>query len=126
MQGARHRLTSAALRQGLAGAAGGFLVFLLLEPGYRAAGWDERDVFGGFAGGFLFSLAQMTSGSGSVSRFAGFVALGACVGVATALVEQFSTFAWLTFLSGSREGREVLIHNDAVVLGRDELADVPL
>lgn len=99
-------LISRSVRRVLQGAAGGGL--------------------GGFIGGIAFdTLGQMT-GSGTTSRLVGFVVVGLSVGLATALVEQLSRVAWLTFLTGSREGRHVVLHRDECTLGRDELADVPL
>ncbi len=83
-------------------------------------------LLGGLVGGFLFDvLAEMTSGA-TLSRFVGFVGLGLCVGVATALVEQLARVAWVRFLTGSREGKTILLHRDVNLLGRDELADLPL
>ena len=80
---------------------------------------------GGFAGGLVFALAH-SSATGTFARMAGFVALGASVGIATALVEQWTRRAWVQFLSGSWEGRQVSIYREETVLGRDELADLPL
>jgi len=54
------------------------------------------------------------------------VVKGACVGRATALVAQLTRTAWITFLSGSREGRQLALYAGEIVLGKDELADVPL
>jgi len=81
---------------------------------------------GGFLGGALFSLLLSSGGSGTFNRLVGFTVLGAAVGLATALAEQISRVAWITFLTGSREGRQVVLHRDENVLGKDELADVPL
>jgi hypothetical protein len=98
----------------------------LSRSGRRIAQGCLGGLIGGFIGGFLFdALAEATEG-GTVSRLVGFVALGACVGVATALVEQLAKVAWITFLSGSREGRQVVLHRDWNALGRDELAEIPL
>jgi hypothetical protein len=83
-------------------------------------------MLGGSIGGFLFGFFSLSVSSGTLSRMAGFVILAACVGLATALVEEFTKIAWITFLSGSREGRRVLLHDDGISIGRNEHADVPL
>lgn len=84
-------------------------------------------LLGGSLGGFLFDMVTFMTQSetATLSRLIGFTAVAACVGFATALVEELARTAWITFLSGSREGRQVILHRD-VVLGRDELVDVPL
>jgi hypothetical protein len=81
---------------------------------------------GGFLGGALFSLLLSAGGAGAFNRMAGFTVLGAAVGLATALAEHLGRSAWITFLSGAREGRQVILHADENVLGKDELAHVPL
>lgn len=83
-------------------------------------------LLGGCLGGFLFGLFNLAVPSGMLSRLAGFVILAACVGLATALVEELTKLAWLTFLSGSREGQQVVLHEDGIALGRSEHAEVPL
>lgn len=81
---------------------------------------------GGFLGGAAFSLILSLGGSGTLNRLAGFTLLGAAVGLATALAEHLSRVAWVTFLTGAREGRQVVLHRDENRLGRDELAEIPL
>jgi pSer/pThr/pTyr-binding forkhead associated (FHA) protein len=81
---------------------------------------------GGFAGGFLFNTLALATGGGAASRLVGYTVLGAAVGLATALVEELSKVAWIVFLSGSREGRQIILHRDESLVGRDELADIPL
>lgn len=83
-------------------------------------------LLGGLAGGLLFDVLSLIFGGAGVGRFVGFAGIGLCVGLATALVEQLTSVAWVQFLSGSREGQSIYLHRDTVVLGRDELADVPL
>jgi pSer/pThr/pTyr-binding forkhead associated (FHA) protein len=86
-------------------------------------------LLGGLLGGALFDPLAVIGGGGEFGRMAGYVVLAACVGAATALVERWTRVAWLTFHTrhtGSREGQEVVLHLEDSVLGRDELADVPL
>jgi pSer/pThr/pTyr-binding forkhead associated (FHA) protein len=82
-------------------------------------------LIGGCIGGFLFDVLALT-GAGTLSRLVGFTAIGAFVGLATAVVEQIARVAWITVLTGAREGRQIVLHRDEVVLGRDELVDIPL
>jgi len=84
-------------------------------------------LLGGAVGGLAFDLITIMTNAetATLSRLIGFTAVAACVGFATSLVEELSRVAWLTFLSGAREGRQVILHRD-VILGRDELVDVPL
>lgn len=105
------------------GAAAG----LLSRSQRRALQGCLGGLIGGSLGGFLFDLIAVSSQSetATLSRLIGFTAVAACVGFATALVEELARTAWITFLTGSREGRQVILHRD-VVLGRDELVDVPL
>lgn len=81
---------------------------------------------GGVAGGCLFEVVSAVTPDGSASRFLGYTVLGLALGATTAAAEQALRAAWLTFLSGSQEGRTVLLFRDENTLGRDELADVPL
>jgi pSer/pThr/pTyr-binding forkhead associated (FHA) protein len=80
---------------------------------------------GGFLGGFCFDLLMAFAG-GLPGRLVGYVILGTAVGLATALAEQMNRIAWLTFLTGSREGSELSLDRPETLLGRDELVDVPL
>jgi pSer/pThr/pTyr-binding forkhead associated (FHA) protein len=81
---------------------------------------------GGFLGGAAFSVLLSIGGAGSLSRCAGFMVLGAAVGLATAVAEHLTRSHWVTFLSGSREGRQVALYHEENALGRSELAIVPL
>jgi hypothetical protein len=81
---------------------------------------------GGFLGGAAFSFILSLGGNGTLNRFAGFTLLGAAVGLATALAEHLTRTAWVTFLSSTREGRQVVLYREENRLGRDELAEIPL
>jgi pSer/pThr/pTyr-binding forkhead associated (FHA) protein len=111
----------------LFGAGVGLAAGLLSRAQSRVVQGGLGGLLGGAVGGFLFDLITIATHSqtATLSRLIGFTAVAACVGFATALVEELSRVAWLVFLTGSREGRQVILHRD-VVLGRDELVDVPL
>jgi hypothetical protein len=110
----------------LFGLGAGLSAALLYRSGRRIAQGCLGGVIGGALGGILFDVLGEITRAGTLSRLVGFVAVGACVGFATALVEQLAKVAWVSFLSGAREGRQVVLHRDVAVLGRDELADIPL
>lgn len=81
---------------------------------------------GGFLGGAVFSMILALGGNGTLNRFAGFALLGGAVGLATALAEHLTRSTWVTFLTGAREGRQVVLYREESRLGRDELAEIPL
>jgi hypothetical protein len=111
----------------LFGAGIGVAAGLVARSGKKVAQGTVGGLMGGAAGGFLFDLIAVAirSDTATISRLVGFTMVAACVGLATALVEELARVAWLTFLTGAREGRQVILHGN-VVLGRDELVDVPL
>ncbi len=96
------------------------------HSGQRAYQGCAGGLVGGFLAGWIFALIPEAFGAGTLRLFTGFVILGVAVGIATALFEHLSRSVWLTFLTGSREGQDLLLYRDPVVLGRSELVDVPL
>lgn len=98
-------------RRALRGLAGGFL--------------------GGFAGGLLFNLAaavvpQSASDTGTASRLVADLVVGLCIGLAVALVEAALKRAWLTVISGRREGAQFILSKETTAIGRDDRDDVIL
>ena len=112
---------------GLFGAGAGVAAGMPYMAARRISQGTIGGLIGGLAGGFLFDLITVATQSttATISRLVGFTAVAALVGLATALVQELARVAWLSFLTGAREGRQVILHRD-VVLGRDELVDVPL
>jgi hypothetical protein len=83
---------------------------------------------GGLAGGASFELLLSMAG-GWPARAAGYSLLGAAIGYCSALLGALARHGALVYLTGAREGRVVPLYADrpgGAVLGRDELADVPL
>lgn len=111
----------------LFGAGVGVAAGLLSRSQRRVIQGGVGGLLGGTLGGFLFDLVTLSTQSetATLSRLIGFTAVAACVGFATALMEELARTAWITFISGAREGRQVILHRD-MVLGRDELVDIPL
>jgi pSer/pThr/pTyr-binding forkhead associated (FHA) protein len=66
------------------------------------------------------------TGGGSTGRLVGFVVMGAAIGAAVSLVEEFGKEFWLVGMSGPKEGRSIILAKPLTILGRDERADVPL
>jgi pSer/pThr/pTyr-binding forkhead associated (FHA) protein len=125
------------LGSGLLGRAVGWAIvgaFIGLCPG--AATRDGRRALrglaggavGGFVGGLLFDLigAFSAAGSGTPSRFAADIAVGMCIGLMVALVEIVLKNAWLTVLSGRREGAQFILSKETTTIGRDDRDDVLL
>lgn len=92
-------------------------------------------VIGGFAGGFLGALffeaflAGMNAvgiRSGVISRLGGFVILGACVGFCLPFVESVAKQAWIRITDGAKAGRMYILDRPEMILGRDELVDIPV
>lgn len=96
------------------------------NSGQRAYQGCAGGLVGGFLAGWIFALIPEILGAGTLRLFSGFLILGTAVGVATALFEHLSRSVWLTFLSGPREGQDLLLYRDPTILGRSELVDVPL
>ena len=82
-------------------------------------------VIGGAIGGFVF---QLMSGvfTGPILRLVGFTATAAGIALFASLAQEMFKQAWVRVLVGRGEGREFPIDKPVTVIGRDELADVPL
>jgi hypothetical protein len=100
------------LRKGLiGGSAGGTLggcVFLILRAFFNAVFSDKEGV-------------SLWSPSAT-----GFVALGACIGLAIGLAQVILKEAWLKVESGFRAGREIILSKDEITIGRAEGCDIGL
>jgi pSer/pThr/pTyr-binding forkhead associated (FHA) protein len=115
-----------ALGWALMGAAAGLCPGIVAGSPQRVRQGILGGLIGGGAGGLLFDLLAAIMGSGSVSRMVGFVLMGAAIGAAVSLVEEFGKEYWLTALSGAKEGRSYILSKSETALGRDELTDIPL
>lgn len=137
---------------GLGGAIGSLLGDVLYSHGLpRALGWMimglaiglseglyERSAsklrnglvggaLGGLLGGFLFDPIQrwIEHGSGMSSRATAFVILGIAIGAMIGLVQVVLKQAWLTVLDGYRAGRQLILSQPAVMLGRGDHLSLP-
>jgi len=93
---------------------------------------------GGALGGALFDFLALTVGTvfglalraegevGAPSRAVALVLLGAGIGLFIGLIELIARQAWVRVLYGAREGKDYPIDRSGAIIGRDELADVPL
>ncbi len=88
-------------------------------------------LIGGFMAGLLFELVwaitpHVATDTGTSSRFIADIVLGICIGIAVALIEAVARNAWLTVLSGRREGAQFIISKQKTSIGRDDRDDVLL
>ncbi len=91
---------------------------------------------GGLAGAFFDAVGVLAiplviatgaySDPGAPPRAIGFTITGAGIGLFIGLIELVSRQAWVRVLYGRREGKDYPIDRSGAVIGRDELADVPL
>ncbi|CUU34790.1 MAG: FHA domain-containing protein [Armatimonadetes bacterium] len=80
-----------------------------------------------FTVGTVFGLALRAEGEvGAPSRAVALVLLGAGIGLFIGLIELVARQAWVRVLYGAREGKDYPIDRSGAIIGRDELADVPL
>lgn len=85
---------------------------------------------GGAVGGFVFEFVgfftRFLGGGGEVLRLLGFTATAAGIGLLSSLAQELFKQAWIRVMVGRAEGREYFVDKPQTVVGRDELADVPL
>ncbi len=93
---------------------------------------------GGALGGALFDFLALTVGTvfglalraegeaGAPSRAVALVLMGAGIGLFIGLLEIVARSAWVRVLYGRKEGKDYPIDRSGAIIGRSELADVPL
>jgi len=93
---------------------------------------------GGALGGALFDALAFTLGGafsaalraegeeGAFSRAVALLLMGAGIGLFIGLLELVSRQAWVRVIYGRNEGKDYPIDRSGAIIGRDELADVPL
>lgn len=139
---------------GLAMSAG-FLSFLLNLIG-RGFGWGMIGLFigvsqglatnstarmrsgaiggfiGGAFGGSAFEVIKWMNGvpgvniPPAIARLIAFSVTGGATGLFIGCVEELAKQAWLVRLVGNNEGRAIDLYGSRVVIGRSELADIPI
>ena len=115
-----------AIGWGLMGAAAGLCPGTVTRSPRRTAQGMVGGLVGGLLGGLAFDAIGQLNTTGAYSRFVGFTLMGWMIGFAVGLVEEFGKEYWLTLLTGAKEGRSFIIARPNTILGRDELADIPL
>ncbi len=83
-------------------------------------------LLGGLLGGFLFEILSYIIGVPEFSRAVGFTCIGGATGLGISLVEEVLKPAWIRVVVGRNEGRDYALVKETNILGRDELADIPL
>ncbi len=83
---------------------------------------------GGLLGGFLFQLLGALGPlmSYPVQTLVSFTCIAVAIAFLQALAQEMFKQAWVRVLVGRGEGREFQIAKPTTVIGRDELADIPL
>jgi pSer/pThr/pTyr-binding forkhead associated (FHA) protein len=93
---------------------------------------------GGIVGGIAFEIAaSLTQGIsselergrlevGRFSRAIGLVCVGSGIGLFVGLTEVLLRSAWIRVLMGRNEGKEYLVDAPRTMIGRSEMADIPL
>lgn len=86
-------------------------------------------VMGGLLGGMFFDPIDVIFGDGESaagSRAVGFAFIGACVGLFTGLVEQWTKTAWLHMRAGPLAGKQFIVFRNPTVLGSSPKCDIYL
>jgi hypothetical protein len=112
------------------GMSEGFAARSLGKFSYGTLGGALGGFIGGCIFGLLYALSIQGSGGDSGATYfgnaLGLVILGACIGSLSALVQGVFQPASVKVMRGWQEGREYALDKPAVLLGRDEHADIPL
>jgi hypothetical protein len=98
-----------------------------------------RGLIGGLIGGILGGILTLVLGDAFGGLFPGrlrtslwspsswgFVALGACIGLAIAVAQVVLTEAWIKVEAGFRKGREMMLSKPEITIGRAEACDIGL
>ena len=100
-------------------------------------------LLGGFIGGLVFNLVadlivapvqgSVTNNQqpveqeiGGLSRAIGITTIGLLTGLFINLVEEFFKQGWVKVLAGANEGKDYILSKTRSIIGRSELADVPI
>jgi hypothetical protein len=107
-------------------------VFVGAGEGFRAASPKKIGVgvlgglAGGLAGGFVLEYSRLLFPSMAFSRLIGLVILGLLVGLFYGLIEQGMAFGVLRILTGALKGKEFLINQRKMRIGRARRNEVAL
>lgn len=89
-------------------------------------------LIGGGIGGSVFEILAWMNRGGVTNfppgmiRFISFSVTGASIGMFIGFIQEVTKKAWLIRLVGRNEGKEYVLFKPITVLGRDELADIPI
>lgn len=85
-------------------------------------------ILGGALGGFFYELTGAFSAflTNQIQTLIAFALLAGGIALLSALAQELFKQAWVRVMVGRGEGREHMIDKPVTVIGRDELADVPL
>jgi pSer/pThr/pTyr-binding forkhead associated (FHA) protein len=113
---------------GLIGAGVGFSVGVPTQSAAKMRNGLIGGTIGGLLGGFSFQTLSMSHlpFTGENLRMIGFTTIGAAIGFFVSLVDEALKQAWVRVLVGRNEGKEHILDKPVSLIGRDELAEVPL
>jgi len=84
-------------------------------------------LIGGGTGGLVFQLMASTGTfHPAIVRFVSFAIMGFAIGLFIGIIDEIAKKAWLIKDLGRGEGKEFHLFRPITMLGRDELADVPV
>src|SRR5262249_49785098 len=85
----------------------------------------------GFLAGLLFdaiwaAVPHAAGDTGTASRFVADIVVGIAIGLMVALIEVAARTAWLSVISGKREGFQYILSKNVTTIGRDDRDAVSL
>ena len=107
-------------------------VFVGAGEGARAGSWKKigigilGGVTGGLLGGFILEYVRLLLPRAGVSRLLGFAVLGVAIGGFYGLIERGMSFGILRVLTGSLKGKEFLLHQRRMRIGRSPRNEIAL
>lgn len=120
------QLTARTIGWGFIGLFVGFFQGMQYHSPQRLKTGVIGGLLGGLAGGFLFEILSYIIGVPELNRAVGFTCIGGATGLGIGLVEEVLKPAWVRVVVGRNEGRDYALVKETNIVGRDELADIPL
>jgi pSer/pThr/pTyr-binding forkhead associated (FHA) protein len=122
------QILARSLGWGLIGAGVGLSVGVPTQSAQKTRNGLIGGTIGGLLGGFAFQTLSMSRlpFTGENLRMIGFTTIGAAIGFFVSAVDEALKQAWVRVLVGRNEGKEHILDKPVSLIGRDELAEVPL
>jgi hypothetical protein len=107
-------------------------MFVGAGEGVRAGSWKKIGIgilgglAGGLLGGFVLEYARLVLPLAGYSRLIGFATLGCAIGLFYGLIERGMSFGILRILTGGLKGKEFLLNQRRMRLGRSPRNEIAL